>query len=148
MEVYQMAENENIAVTETTAAEEEKPRELKTLANCTPREFAAQCFKISNMVKKYYANIKELREQAKNAEDDADGKDVFSIIQYICDGNIDDTMEICGALCFMTGEEFGNLDPMKGDPDGICTVMNLIDCKRVVDFFTTMLKFKNISSLL
>jgi hypothetical protein len=153
MEVYQMAENENIAVTETTAAEttaaeEEKPRELKTLANCTPREFAAQCFKISNMVKKYYANIKELREQAKNAEDDAEGKDVFSIIQYICDGNIDDTMEICGALCFMTGEEFGNLDPMNGDPDGVCAVMNLIDCKRVVDFFTTILKFKNISSLL
>ena len=146
-----MAENENIAVTEamsiTATVAEEKPRELKTLANCTPREFAAQCFKISNMVKKYYANIKELREQAKNAED-TEGKDVFSIIQYICDGNIDDTMEICGALCFMTGEEFGSLDPMKGDPDGVCAVMNLIDCKRVVDFFTTILKFKNISSLL
>lgn len=138
-----MAENENITVNEET-----KPRELKTLANCTPREFATQCYKLSGIVKKYYKNILALREKAKEKEDADEENDVFSIIQYICDGNLDDTMEICGALCFMSGEEFGNLDPMNGDPDGICAVMELIDCKRVVDFFTTILKFKNISSVL
>lgn len=111
---------------------------MKTLANCTPKEFAAQTLKIANRIKKYYGGIERIKEKFKNIEK-KENENIFEIINYICADNIDETMEICGEICFMTGEQFANLDPENGDEDGIEILLSIFNCKRVVRFFTTAL---------
>ena len=109
---------------------------MKTIANCTPKEFAVQTVKITDKIKKYADNIKKLKAEDANA-------DVFSVINYICDGNVDETMEICGALCFMSGEEFANLEPDEnGDNDGIYALSEIARSKRCLGFFTTALQMR------
>lgn len=115
---------------------------MKTIANCSPREFAAQTFKIADKVKKYADNLKKLREGDEN-------KDLFTTINFICNDNIDDTMEICGALCFMSGEEFANLEPDEnGDGDGILALVDIANSKRCIRFFTTLLQISKLSKVL
>lgn len=116
---------------------------MKTLANCTPREFAVQTNKIANRIKKYSDGMKRIKEKFADNENH---EDVFEIISYICDDNIDETMELCGELCFMSGEEFGNLDPTEidertGEPkeDGIAALVEILNSKRCIRFFTTLL---------
>lgn len=117
---------------------------MKTIANCTPKEFAVQTVKITDRIKKYADGIKKLKEQAEGGN-----TDIFSIISYICDGNVDETMEICGALCFMSGEEFANLQPDEsGDNDGIVALADIAKSKRCIGFFTTVLQIRNITKLL
>lgn len=119
------------------------PRCKKTLANCTPKEFAVQTAKISAIVKKYTAGIKAAKEAVANGE-----SDVFSIVNYICGDNIDDTMNICGALLFMTGEEFANLDVENGDVDGIAELTEMINSERVMRFFMSAIKLSRITKML
>lgn len=128
---------ENTEIMETT------PRRIKTLANCTPKEFAEQTAKISNIVKKYVAGIKAAKEAVANGE-----SDVFSIVNYICGDNIDDTMNICGALLFMSGEKFANLDVENGDVDGVVEIAEMVNSDRVMRFFISALKLARFTKML
>lgn len=128
---------ENTEIMETT------PRRIKTLANCTPKEFAVQTAKISGIVKKYTAGIKAAKEAVANGE-----SDVFSIVNYICGDNIDDTMNICGALLFMSGEEFANLDVENGDVDGVVEIAEMVNSDRVMRFFISALKLARFTKML
>lgn len=119
------------------------PRCKKTLANCTPKEFAEQTAKISSIVKKYVAGIKVAKIAVANGE-----SDVFSIVNYICGDNIDDTMNICGALLFMSGEKFANLDVENGDVDGIAELTEMINSERVMRFFMSAIKLSRITKML
>ena len=114
---------------------------MKTIATCSPREFAAQTFKIANIIKEYAENIKKLRENEES-------KDIFSLISYICNDNVDDTMAICGALCFMSGEEFANLAPdEEGENDGVLALVDIANSKRCIRFFTTLLQISKLSKV-
>ena len=116
---------------------------MKTLANCTPKEFATQTLLIAEKIKKYADGIKKLKEATE------DGKtDIFAVVSYICDGNIDDTMDICGALCFMSGEKFANLDPENGDDDGILALVDIANSARCVRFFTTAFQLSKLTKTL
>lgn len=106
---------------------------MKTIANCNPREFAAQTAKLASSVKKYADNLKSFKNESGET-------DLFSMVSSICGGNIDDTMEICGAMCFMTGEEFANLDCSNEENDGILALIDVINSKRCIRFFTTLLQ--------
>lgn len=118
---------------------------MKTLANCTPKEFAVQTLQIVNRIKKYYGGIERIREKFRTVENpDSETKNtnpesIFEIINYICGDNIDETMSICGELCFMDGEKFASLDPLNGDEDGIEALVAIFNCRRVISFFTTAL---------
>lgn len=114
---------------------------MKTLANCTPKEFAVQTLKITNRIKKYYGGIERIKEKFNQTEN-TDNESIFEILNYICGDNIDETMCLCGELCFMDGEEFANLDPSNGDEDGIEALVTIFHCKRVISFFTTALQLK------
>lgn len=116
---------------------------MKTLANCTPKEFAVQTLKISEKIKKYANGIKKAKEAVEDGE-----RNIFSIISYICGDNIDETMEICGELCFMSGEKFAALDPAKGDEDGIVALTDIVDSQRCISFFTALLKLKKFIDVL
>ena len=115
---------------------------MKTLANCTPKEFAVQTCKIANRIKNYSDGIKRLKEATEGGE-----TDLFTIIDYICNGNVDETMAICGELCFMTGEEFANLDPENGE-DGILALVDIANSKRCFRFFTTALQISKLTKTL
>lgn len=115
---------------------------MKTLANCTNKEFFSQIYKLSERIKTYADGIKKIKE-AQELED----KSPFNVISYICGDNIDETMEICGALCFMTGDEFANLDPEDGE-DGIAALAEIFSSKRVTSFFITALKLRGIYDML
>lgn len=140
-----MENTEVMEVATKTAENTEKivPRCKKTLANCTPKEFAVQTAKISAIVKKYTAGIKAAKEAVAEGESDA-----FSIINYICGDNINDTMSICGALLFMSGEEFANLDVENGDVDGIAELTEMINSERVMRFFMSAIKLSRITKML
>lgn len=140
-----MENTEIMGTTETATEEVEKvvPRCKKTLANCTPKEFAEQTAKISDIVKKYTAGIKAAKEAVANGE-----SDVFSIVNYICGDNIDDTMNICGALLFMSGEKFANLDVENGDVDGVVEIAEMVNSDRVMRFFISALKLARFTKML
>lgn len=111
---------------------------MKTLANCTPKEFAVQTAKIAGRIKNYSDGIKKITKSVESGE-----RDIFNIISYVCDGNVDETMEICGSLCFMSGEEFANLDPEKGE-DGILALVDIINSVRCIRFFATLLQLQKV----
>lgn len=117
---------------------------MKTLANCTPKEFAVQTLKIADRVKKYYGGIERIREKLNS---DTDSGNIFEILKYICGDNIDETMSLCGELCFMDGEKFADLDPLNGDEDGIEILVTIFNSKRVISFFTTLLNLQKISRM-
>lgn len=115
---------------------------MKTIANCNTKEFFQQAYKLSERIKNYADGIKKIKE-AKDLED----KTPFGVISYICGDNIDETMELCGALCFMSGEEFANLDG-SNDEDGISAMAEIFSSKRCTSFFITALRLKNIYEML
>ena len=119
---------------------------MKTLANCTPKEFAVQTLKITERVRKYTDGIARIREKCRNIAEN--GSEIFDIISYICGDNIEETMSLCGELCFMSGDDFSRLDPQNGDDDGIIELVNIFNSKRVVSFFTTLLNLQKISRML
>jgi hypothetical protein len=103
-----------------------------------------QTVKITERVKKYADGIKKLKEATEEGK-----SSIFSIVSYICDGNVDETMEICGALCFMSGEEFANLEPDEnGDNDGIYALAEITRSKRCLSFFTTLLQIQKFTERL
>lgn len=120
---------------------------MKTIANCTPKEFAVQTVKLSNRIKNYSDGIKRIKEQYEKAENGEKTGGVFEIISYICGDNVDETMELCGALCFVTGEEFANLDPDKGE-DGILALVDIANSKRCIRFFSTLLQIGKLTKVL
>jgi hypothetical protein len=134
-----MNENKTNVTENTENTEVREPRKLKTLANCTSGECIKQIYKIITIIKDYADGIKRLKEVTK-AEGEGQG-DAFSIISYICGDNFDKTMEVCGAMCFMSGEEFANLDPADG-ADGIVEIAKVLSSERVTGFFISVLRMK------
>lgn len=127
----------------------ETTKKIKTIANCTSKEFAVQTAKIAQKVKKYADKVKDYMDELKKNGDGEKGVgNALEVLSYICGGNIDDTMEICGDICFMTGEEFANLDPENGDPDGISAVVEVFRSNRCMGFFTTALSIGKLTKML
>lgn len=139
---------EEIKATETTTANVPKSKKIKTLANCTPKEFAVQTAKIAHRVKNYTAKIKEYKESLDENGEGASLSNALEILSFICGGNIDETMALCGELCFMDGETFANLDPENGDPDGIAAVVEVFRSGKCISFFSTAYSIGKLTKLL
>ncbi|MDE6671473.1 MAG: hypothetical protein K2K16_04675 [Ruminococcus sp.] len=118
---------------------------MKTLANCTPKEFAIQSLKIAERIRNYTDGINRIREKCRT---DNISDNIFEIISYICGDNLEETMSLCGELCFMSGDDFSRLDAENGDDDGIIELVNIFNSKRVISFFTTLLNLQKISKML
>jgi hypothetical protein len=123
---------------------------MKTLANCTPKEFAVQTAKIAGTVRKYADGVRAIRKKLPKLPDNATAEDIrnagvnnfMDILSWCMETNIDGTMELCGAVCFMSGEEFANLDPSNGD-DGVAAVLEVLCSERALRFFATLLRASN-----
>lgn len=121
---------------------------MKTIANCTSIEFFSQTYKLANKIKSYADGVKRVKDQFKKAENGEKNESFFEVLSYICGDNLDETMELCGELCFMTGEEFANLDPDKNDEDGILALVDIFNSKRCIRFFTTALQIGKVTNVL
>lgn len=134
---------------------------MKTLANCTPKEFAVQTAKIAASVRKYADGIRVIQQKlpkppeapGENATNEeltayaekirAAGIDNFmEILSWCMETNADATMELCGAVCFMDGETFAALDPADGE-DGIAAVLDVLCSERALRFFSTLLRMNS-----
>lgn len=129
-------------------AEQATPKKLKTIANCNSRDFAVQTAKISRKLKNYSQKIKEFKNGLTGENDGEKFSVALETLSFICDGNIDETMELCGSFCFMTGEEFANLDPSQGDPDGITAVVEVFNSERCLSFFSTAMQISRLTGVL
>ena len=120
---------------------------MKTLANCTPKEFAVQTAKIAATVRRYADGVRAIRQKLPELPDNASAEDIrnasvdnfMDILSWCMDINADGTMELCGAVCFMSGEEFANLDPAEGE-DGIAAVLEVFCSDRALCFFAALLR--------
>jgi hypothetical protein len=123
---------------------------MKTLANCTLKEFLQQTNKIRHKAAEFYNVIgiadirktmptltgKETPEEAEKKRIEQGKKNISAIIDKCIDANIDATIEIIGLMCFKTPEEAENMDAT----EFIDVVFEIIGSERVMNFFTKMVK--------
>lgn len=123
---------------------------MKTLANCTLKEFLQQTNKIRHKAADFYNVIgiadirktmptltgKETPEEAEKKRIEQGKKNISAIIDKCIDANIDATIEIIGLMCFKTPEEAENMDAT----EFIDVVFEIIGSERVMNFFTKMVK--------
>lgn len=123
---------------------------MKTLANCTLKEFLQQTNKIRHKAADFYNVIgiadirktmptltgKETPEEAEKKRIEQGKKNISAIIDKCIDANIDATIEIIGLMCFKTPEEAENMDAT----EFIDVVFEIIGSERVMSFFTKMVK--------
>ncbi len=121
---------------------------MKTLANCTPKEFAVQTVKIAEIVRRYADGVRAIRAKLPKLPEGASAEDIrkagtenfFNILQWCMETNVDGTMELCGAVCFMSGEDFaGQEDPADGE-DCIAAVLDVLSSERCLHFFDALLR--------
>lgn len=123
---------------------------MKTLANCTLKEFLQQTNKIRHKAAEFYNVIgiadirktmptltgKETPEEAEKKRIEQGKKNISAIIDKCIDANIDATIEIIGLMCFKTPEEAEKMDAT----EFIDVVFEIIGSERVMNFFTKMVK--------
>ena len=123
---------------------------MKTLANCTLKEFLQQTNKIRHKAADFYNVIgiadirktmptltgKETPEEAEKKRIEQGKKNISAIIDKCIDENIDATIEIIGLMCFKTPEEAEKMDAT----EFIDVVFEIIGSERVMNFFTKMVK--------
>lgn len=129
---------------------------MKTLANCTPREFLKQTARIRHRAEAWLdmTKILDIRKHApeipKDATDEEKQKIVYGqakknlskILDAVLDEHPDETLELLGLLCFVEPEEVDNhtidfyLD----------AVSDLLSSKAVIRFFTSLVQLGQINT--
>ena len=104
--------------------------EIKTLANCSLREFLAQ----TNKIRKE-ATGEETEEEKEKMFKEQGRKNLNDILDSCLEKNADATIKMVGLMCFKTFEE---AEQMKGE-DFIAVAAELFGNKKIMDFFGTLL---------
>ncbi len=122
----------------------DKPK-IKTLANCTLKEFLKQVNKIRHEVEDLFtvANIKEIRKNIptftgeETEEEKAEiirqqgRKNISDILDNCLEKNVDKTVKVIGLMCFKNEKEAENMEVS----EFYDVVFELLGSKRVIDFF-------------
>lgn len=133
-----------------------KPK-IKTLANCTLKEFLKQANKIRHEVEDLFtvANIKEIRKNiptftGKETEEEKaeiirqqGRKNISDILDNCLEKNVDKTVKVIGLMCFKTEKEAENMEVS----EFYDVVFELLGSKRVMDFFTKLVNSGLIDTL-
>ena len=133
---------------------------MKTLANCTPREFLKQTNRIRMAVEKWLTDTKilEIRsrvpdfpeptkpkdkeelekgaEERKKAVAEQIRKNTFDMLEAMLDTNLEETLEVLALICFIEPEEIDNYT-MSQLLGGLNDVMN---DESVIGFFASLVK--------
>ncbi len=123
---------------------------MKTLANCTPKEFLVQTNKIRKSVANWLTltGIKDIRKSLPEMPKGLSGEEkekeienhVYSnfnrILDSILENHPDETVELLGLLCFVEPEDVNN-HPMTYY---LGSVNDIIGSPEVIGFFTSLVK--------
>lgn len=123
---------------------------MKTLANCTPREFLAQTHRISKRTSTWLSKtqILEIRknqptitpdmtpEEAEQARQDQVRKNLTDILDRMLGDYPDETAELLGLLCFIEPEDLDNHRMV----EILAAATELINCPEVIGFFTSLMR--------
>lgn len=121
---------------------------MKTLANCTLKEFLQQINKIKKKAAAFYdvVGIGDIRrtlpvfkgnetpEQRKEMIRKQGMKNISAIIDKCIDENIDATIELIGLMCFKTADEAAEMEVS----EFIDVVLETVGSQRCIDFFTKL----------
>ena len=130
---------------------------MKTLANCSPREFLVQTNKIRKSVSKWLTltGIMEIRktlpEMPKDISDEDREKAIEKqvrtnlnrILDVILDEHPEETAELLGLLCFIEPEDLDN-HPMT---EILASFSEIIGSPEVLGFFTSLTQVDLIDTL-
>lgn len=135
----------------------DKPK-IKTLANCTLKEFLKQINKIRHEVEDLFtaANIKEIRkniptftgeeteeEKAKIIRQQG-RKNISDILDNCLEKNVDKTVKVIGLMCFKNEKEAENMEVS----EFYDVIFELLGSKRVIDFFIKLVNSELINTLI
>lgn len=138
---------------------------MKNLANCTPREFLAQTFKIKKSVKEWLdatdiMTIRKRKPELVNINGLTDDerekallenklriqaqsrKNINEILDKMLDKNAEKTLEVLALCCFVEPEDVDN-HPMS---EYLECLGELISDKGVVSFFTSLAQLEQTNS--
>lgn len=129
---------------------------MKTLANCTLKEFLQQINKIKKKAAAFYnvVGIGDIRrtlpvfkgdetpEQRKEMIRKQGMKNISAIIDKCIDENIDATMELIGLMCFKTADEAAEMEVS----EFLDVVLETVGSQRCIDFFTKLVNSGLIST--
>lgn len=121
---------------------------MKTLANCTLKEFLQQINKIKKKAAAFYdvVGIGDIRrtlpvfkgdetpEQRKEMIRKQGMKNISAIIDKCIDENIDATVELIGLMCFKTADEAAEMEVS----EFVDVVLETVGSQRCIDFFTKL----------
>lgn len=121
---------------------------MKTLANCTIKEFLQQINKIKKKAAAFYdvVGIGDIRrtlpvfkgdetpEQRKEMIRKQGMKNISAIIDKCIDENIDATVELIGIMCFKTADEAAEMEVS----EFLDVVLETVGSQRCIDFFTKL----------
>lgn len=130
---------------------------MKTLANCTLKEFLKQANKIRHEAEKLFvaADIAEIRKRTvKFTGEETPGekeklitqqakKNISDIIDNCLDRNVDLTVKVIGLMCFKTEKEAAEMEVT----EFYDVAFELLTSQRVMDFFTKLVNSGLIDTL-
>lgn len=129
---------------------------MKTIANCTPREFLVQTNKIRKAVANWLTltNIMEIRKRVPKFTEDMDDAAKMDAARKIAKENISDMLEIAmgehpnetaellGMLCFIEPEDLDNHTMI----EILTPVTEMISNQEVIDFFISLARLDRIGT--
>lgn len=129
--------------------QEEKPK-MKTLANCSPRDFLVQTNKIRKKAADWIelTKIAEIRKRAPVFTDDMDDEakaaaaaaqaraNIYAMMDSAMEDHPDETAELLGMLCFIDPEDLNSHSAL----DFLAPATELINNPQVIDFFTSLVR--------
>ena len=126
---------------------------MKTLANCTPREFLVQTSKIRKSVEKWLTltKILEIRKNQPEVEAAASEEvrkaalekqvrlNLSSMLDAILDEYPEETAELLGLLCFIEPEDLDNHSMI----ELLANVTEILNSEEVLSFFISLAQLGN-----
>ena len=126
---------------------------MKTLANCTPREFLVQTNKIRKSVAKWLTltRVLEIRKtQPKMSEDASDEEkraalekqvrqNLTSMLDSILEEYPEETAELLGLVCFIEPEDLDNHSMI----EILSNFTDILNSKEVMSFFISLMQLGN-----
>jgi len=129
---------------------------MKTLANCSPREFLKQ----TNRIRKAVANwlsltkVMEIRKNLPKFAEDATPEDKrkaaaaqiqkngMAILDAVLEDHPDETAELLGLMCFIEPDELDNHEMR----EFFGAFAEMLSCPEIVDFFTSLARLESVNT--
>lgn len=129
---------------------------MKTLANCTPREFLVQTNKIRKSVSRWLkltdiVNIRKRvpalpldmsKEDRDKAMREQATENLNAMLDAMLDEHPDETIEVLGLLCFIEPEDLDNYKMS----DLLGGFAEVIGCPEVINFFISLARLGNLNT--